>query len=63
MPITGNRASDECKTCSRDRTECGNCKYLRLDRRQTDRRSGEEVDNFIMRPERSATVGSAEIVQ
>jgi len=62
MPITGNRASDQCKTCSRDRTECGNCKYLRLDRRQTDRRRGEEVDNF-MRPERSATVGTAEVVQ
>ena len=62
MPITGNRASDECRTCSRDRTECGNCKFLRLDRRQTDRRSGEEVDNF-MRPERSPTVESAEVVQ
>ncbi len=62
MPITGNRASDECRTCSRDRTECGNCKYLRLDRRQTDRRSREEVDNF-MRRERSATVESAEVVQ
>jgi len=62
MPITGNRASEECKTCSRDRTECGNCKYLRRDRRQTDRRSGDEIDNFI-RPERSATVESAEVVQ
>lgn len=62
MPITGNRASDECKTCSRDRTECGNCKHLSTDRRQTDRRRGEEIDNF-MRPERSAAVGSAEVVQ
>ena len=63
MPITGNRASDECKTCSRDRTECGNCKHLRLDRRQTDRRAGEEIDNFIMRPEGSATAGSVEVAQ
>ena len=47
MPITGNRVSDQCKVCTRDRTECGNCKYLRVDRRTGDRRSIGEVDNFV----------------
>jgi hypothetical protein len=47
MPITGNRVSEQCRTCTRDRTECGNCKYLNVDRRAGDRRRTGEVDNFV----------------
>jgi hypothetical protein len=47
MPITGNRVSEQCRTCTRDRTECGNCKYLNVDRRGGDRRRTGEVDNFV----------------
>jgi|GEM_PF-2782386 len=47
MPITGNRVSEQCRTCTRDRTECGNCKYLNVDRRSGDRRRTGEVDNFV----------------
>lgn len=47
MPITGNRVSEQCRTCTKDRTECGNCKYLNVDRRAGDRRRTGEVDNFV----------------
>jgi hypothetical protein len=47
MPITGTRASEHCRNCVRDRTECGNCMYLTHDRRQQDRRQTDERDNFI----------------
>jgi len=46
MPITGTRASEHCRTCVRDRTECGNCRYLTHDRREQDRRQTDERDNF-----------------
>jgi hypothetical protein len=47
MPITGTRSSEHCRSCVRDRTECGNCKYLAYDRRQQDRRHTDERDNYI----------------
>ena len=47
VPITGSRASEHCETCVRDRTECGNCKYLSHDRRQEERRRTDESDNFM----------------
>ena len=56
MSITGTRASEHCRTCVRDRTECGNCKYLAYDRRYQDRRQTDECDNFT--DECAATVES-----
>jgi len=60
MPITGNRVSEQCRTCTRDRTECGNCKYLNVDRRAGDRRRTREVNNFV-RLDRSTSGASGEV--
>jgi hypothetical protein len=54
MPITGYRAGERCTRCTKDRTECGNCRHLEFDRRQRDRRKGRASgeNNFASRDER-----------
>jgi hypothetical protein len=52
MPITGSRASAFCHLCTHDRSECGECMHLGLDRRGYERRVRRPVERFVPRGQR-----------